>query len=121
MARLDEPSTAVKACRFCRARYALWIMSETSPTYLLPIVHRGREEFAREIGDAVRGAAARVVGRTGLIEVTKGVPDASSGAQVVVVYAGSRAGAQDSGVVAEIDKALRQVCFSRIVCPSQIP
>ena len=83
-------------------------MSETSPTYLLPIVHSGREDFAREIGDAVREAAAEVVGSRGLVDVAERVPDASSGTHVVVVYAGSRAGAQDSDVDAEIDKALRQ-------------
>ena len=82
-------------------------MSATNPTYLLLIVHREREEFAREIGNAVRDAAAVVVGRTGLVDVAKRVPDASSGTHVVVIYAGSLAGAQDSDVDAEIEKALQ--------------
>ena len=81
-------------------------MLATNPTYLLPIIHSEREVLAREIGDAVRDAAAQVVGRTGLVDVAERVPDASSGTHVVVIYAGSRAGAQDSGVDAEIAKAL---------------
>ena len=81
-------------------------MSATDPTYLLSIVHSEREELAREIGDAVREAAEEVVGRTGLVDVAERVPDASSGAHVVVIYAGSRAGAQDADVKAELAKAL---------------
>ena len=81
-------------------------MSSTNPTYLLSIIQSEREELGREIGDAVRDAAAEVVGRTGLVDVAEQVPDASSGSHVVVVYAGSRAGAQDSDVDAEIGKAL---------------
>ena len=55
-------------------------MPVTYPTYLLPIVHRGREDLAREIGDAVRDAAAEILGRTDVIDVVERVP-ASSGAR----------------------------------------
>ena len=81
-------------------------MSATNPTYLLSIVQSDREELGREIGDAVRDAAAKVVGCAGLVDVAERVPSASSGSHVVVVYAGSRVGAQDSDVDAEIAKAL---------------
>ena len=81
-------------------------MSATNPTYLLSIVQSEREELAREIGDAVREAAAEVVGRSGLVDVAGRVPDPSSGTHVVVAYAGSRAGARDADVDAEIARAL---------------
>lgn len=81
-------------------------MSTTNSTYLLSIIHSERGELAREIGDAVRDAAAEVVGRPGLVDVANRVPDASSGTHVVVVFAGSRAGARDAGVDGEIAKAL---------------
>ena len=88
-------------------RYAFAVMSETNPTYVLPIVHRHREELAREVGGAVRDAAAKVVGHTALVDVTNRIPDVSPpGTHVVLIYLGSRAGAQDSNVDAEIQKAL---------------
>ena len=87
-------------------RYAFAVMSATNSTYLLPIVHSGCEELAREIEDAVRDAAAEVVGRTGLVDVVERVPDSTSEAHVVVVYAGSRAGARDADVDTEIARAL---------------
>ena len=87
-------------------RYAFAVMSATNPTYLLLIVHSECEELAREIGDAVRDAAAEVVGRTGLVDVVERVLDATSGTHVVVVYAASRAGAQDADVDAQIAQAL---------------
>ena len=81
-------------------------MSASNPTYLLPIIHSEREEFAWKIGDAVRDAAAEVVGRPGLVDISERVPNSSSGMHVVVIYAGSQAGAQDLDVDAEIEKAL---------------
>lgn len=82
-------------------------MSATNPTYLLPIIHSNRAKLAREIGKTVREAVAEVTGGVGLVDVSERVPDASSGAHVAVVYAGSRTGAQDSDVDAEIKGALR--------------
>ena len=82
-------------------------MSVTNPTYLLPIVHSGREGLAREIGDAVCEAAAEVLGREDAIDVVERVPDIAPATHGVVIYVGSRAGAQDSEVDAEIEKALR--------------
>ena len=41
-------------------------MSATNPTYLLSIVQSDREELGREIGDAVRDAAAEVMGSSGM-------------------------------------------------------
>ena len=82
-------------------------MSVTNPPYLLSIIHKGRGGFAREMGDAVRDAAAEVVGRADLVDVVERVPDGSSGTHDVVIYAASRTGAQDSQVNAEIEKALR--------------
>ena len=106
-ARLDEPRAARRACRFGGERYPFGVMSATNPTYLLSIVHSEREELAREIGDTVRDAAAGVVGSAGLVDVAERVPDVLPGTHVVVIYAGSRAGAQDRKVDAEIEKALR--------------
>lgn len=84
------------------------VMSGTNATYLLPIVHSDREELAQEIGNAVRDAAAEVVGGAAQIDVIAGVPDVSPpSTHVVLIYAGSRAGARDSNVDAEIEKALR--------------
>ena len=82
-------------------------MPMTKPTYLLPIVHNGREDLAREIGDAVRDAAAEVLDRTDVIDVAERVPDTPSATHGVVIYVGSRTGAQDSKVDAEIEQALR--------------
>jgi len=81
-------------------------MSATNPTYVLSIVHSEREELAREIGDAVREAAAAVLGRSGLVEVAERPPEPLSGTHLVVVYAASRAGAHDADVDEEIAQAL---------------
>ena len=76
------------------------------PTYLLAIVHGGRDDLAGEIGKAVREASMRVLGQENLIGTAGRVPDFGSEPHVVVVYAGSPAGAQDSAVGMEIHKAL---------------
>ena len=81
-------------------------MSATNPTYLLSIVQSGREELAREIGNAVQEAAAEVVGRAGLVDVVERVPDLTSGTHVVVIYAASRAGARNVDVDKQIAQAL---------------
>ena len=76
------------------------------PTCVLAIVHGGRDDLAGEIGKAVREAAMRVLSQENLIETAGRVPDFVSGSQVVVIYAGSPAGAQDPATGMEIHKAL---------------
>ena len=103
---LREPAVDCLRIRSYALRFV--VMSGTNATYLLPIVHSDQEELAREIGDAVRDAAAEVVGGTAQVDVIAGVPDvAPPSTHVVLIYAGSRAGARDSNVDAEIEKALR--------------
>ena len=74
--------------------------------YQVVMVHRGQHVLGQEIRNAILEATAKVVGCDDLLEIIADVPDSSPDSHVVVVYVGSVAGARDSSVKDEIQRAL---------------
>ncbi len=76
------------------------------PQYEVVLVHRGLDDFAAEVRDAVRAATQEVLLQPNLVAFREALENGSSDRHSVVVYLGSQPGATDPGVNSLLNEAL---------------
>ena len=80
-----------------------------SPSYEVVLIHRGLDEFAREVAEAIRTATNEILVQPALLDFKfNSMPSIGSESQVVIVYLGSTEGRSDITVTAALEDAVRR-------------
>lgn len=81
-----------------------------SSTYEVVLLHRGLEDFADEIEEAVRDATGAILLQPDLVQFTDDLAAVNPASHVAVVYLGNQSGAQD----ANLDEVLADALTAQI-------